>query len=233
MIMFSEEDLQDLVTTGLKTYFHDAFLTHENIDTSVTQTAAVQESVTKLLISTGVLEASEARANYDTASFNPRYGKLRVKVRLNSASDSFVFFGFKKTLSAPTWNMDESHSGLMLHNGIMYAVTGGSLKNNPPDIVDYQATPIADIDPTRWIVYEIEFNKIRWYSLPFMVPYFHKNVPDKLKQGIIRKWSAPYVNGVVLPEDAMHYIVFYVKNSTGNTKSLEVQHVTYSEVYPD
>jgi len=231
--MITETGLQDLMTTGLKTYFHDPFLTHDHIDTFVTQTASVTENVTQLLLATGVQEASEVRANYDRAFFNPRYGTLRAKVRLNSMDDVFAFFGFKKTLSAPAWHMDESHAGIMLYEGNVYAVTGGSLKNNPPDIVDYQVTPIADIDATRWLVYEIAYNSVRWYSLPYTVPYFDKNVLPGLKQGLIRKWSKPYVNGVVLPEDELHYIVFYLKNSVGSNKNLEVQHITYSEVYPD
>ena len=231
--MMSEKDLQDMMTTGLKTYFHDPFLSHDHIDTSVVQTASVTENVTQLLLATGVQEASDVRANYDRTFFNPRYGTLRVKVRLNSMADSFAFFGFKSTLADPSWQMTESHAGVMLYNGVMHAVTGGSLKGNPPGVVDYQVTPLMDLDATRWIVYEIEFNKIRWYSTPYTVPYFDKNVPPKLKQGIIRKWSLPYVNGVVLPQDELHYIVFYVKNEVGTNKSLEVQHVTYSEVYPD
>jgi hypothetical protein len=231
--MVTEADMQDLMTTGLKTYFHDPLLVQDQFDTAVTQTATVTGSNCRVLMQTDVQQDSEARVNYNRSFFNPRYSVLRMKLRFNSASDVFAFWGFKSTLSAPTWHMDESHAGFMIYNGTLYAVTGGSLKGNPPDIVDYQTTPITDIDLTRWLIYEIEFNKFRWYSLPYTVPYFDKNVIPKLEEGLIRKWSQVYENGNVLPQDEMHYLVFYLTNSVGANKTMELQHVTYSEVYAD
>lgn len=231
--MVTEAELQDLMTTGLKTYFHDAFLTHAHINTSLTQTAHLTENITQLQLSTGVQQNSEARANYDREFFNPRYGTLRFKARTNAMSDITLFMGFKSTLTAPTWGMTEACAGLFIDYandpGVLYFYTG----NGSVDAPDYQATPIADIDMLRWLVYEIEFNKFRWYSLPYSVPYFDKNVLPGLKQGIIRKWSDVHTNGSVLPDDTMNYIVFYITNEVGLNRYLDLQHVTYSEVYPD
>jgi len=231
--MVTEAELQDLMTTGLKTYFHDSFLTHENIDTAVTQTAAAYKYVTQLLLSTGVLQDSEARANYDRSFFNPRYGKLSIKARLNSMDDLTMFMGFKGTLAVPAWGMTEACAGLLIDNkndpGVLYFYTGNGSALHPA----YQATPIMDIDMTRWLIYEIEFNRFRRYSLPFIVPYFDKNVEDKLKEGLSRKWSERTTNGSTLPADEMQYIMFYITNNVGTTKTMDVQHVTYSEVYPD
>lgn len=231
--MTSEKDAQDLVTTQLKTFFHDSFLSHDHVAVATTQTSASIENVTQLLLSTGVQESSEIRANYDRAFFNPRYGTLRVKARFNSADDVFAFIGFKKTLAAPTWNMTESHAGIMIYNGHVYAVTGGSAKGAAPDLQDFQATIIPGIDATRWLVYEVAFNKVRYYSIPFTVPYFDREAFPKIKEGLVRKWSGQYANGNVLPADEMHYLVFYVKNAVGAQKYVDVQHVTYSEIYPD
>lgn len=231
--MVTEAELQDLMNTGLKTYFHDAFLSHEHINTAVNQTAAITENITQLRLQTGVQEDSEVRANYDRSFFNPRYGTLRMKVRLNSMSDLSMFFGFKSSLSAPWWGMTEACAGFFIDNvndpGVLYFYTGNGDAGAPA----YQATPISGIAMTRWHVYEIEFNKARWYTIPYTVPYFDKNVLPGLKQGIIRKWSEPYVNGATLPGDEMQYIVFYLANKVGTNKSIEVQHITYSEVYPD
>jgi hypothetical protein len=231
--MVTQSELQDLMSTGLKTYFHDPFLGTEMIDTATTQTAVALKHVGQVIASTGVQQDSESRVNYERAFFNPRYSVLRFKARTNSMADCFAFFGFKSTLTAPTWHMTESHAGFMIYQGTLYAVTGGSLKDNPPDVVDYQATPIMDINTADWHVYEIEFNRFRYYTTPYTVPYFDKDVLPKLKQGLTRKWSGKYVNGSVLPEDKMHYIVFYIKNSVGATKYIELQHVNYAEVYPD
>jgi hypothetical protein len=231
--MVTEAELQDLMSTGLKTYFHDAFLSHEHIDTSLTQTAFCTKNVTQLLISTGVQQDSEARANYDREFFNPRYGTLRFKARVNEMSGLTMFMGFKSTLSAPWWGMTESCCGLFIDNandpGVLYFYTGNGSAAAP----NYQATPIVDIDMTRWLVYELEHNRFRWYNVPYTVPYFDKNVEAGLKQGMFRKWSSVQTNGSVLPDDTMHYIVFYVTNNTGATKYIDLQHVTYSEVYPD
>lgn len=227
--MVTEEELQDLMTTGLKTYFHDPFLSSEHITSAVTQTGYVYKNLAQLKVETGVQEASEARANYDREFFNPLYSILRFKMRLNSMADTFMFAGFKSTLAAPTWHMTETHAGIMLYDGTCYFVTG----NGDPGSPFYQVTPIADIDMTRWLIYEIEGHTFRWYSLPYTVPYFDKNVLPGIKQGIIRKWSGLYTNGSVLPDDTMHYLVFYIKNNVGQNKYLELQHATFSEVYPD
>ena len=85
----------------------------------------------------------------------------------------------------------------------------------------------------RWLIFEIDGFRMRYYSLPYEVPYFDENVLPGLKQGIIRKWSNIYTNGSYLPNDVMHYIYFYVKNHTGANKFIEIQKINYAEVYPD
>lgn len=231
--MVTEIELQDLMTTGLKTYFHDAFLSSEHITSAVTQTGYVYKNLAQLKAETGVQEASEARANYSREFFNPLYSILRFKMRLNSMADLTMFAGFKSTLAAPTWGMTETCAGIMIDSkndpGVPYFYTG----NGDPTSPNYQATPIVDMDMTRWLIYDVEGYKFRWYSLPYTVPYFDKNVLPGIKQGIIRKWSATYTNGSVLPDDTMHYLVFYIKNNVGKNKYLELQHATFSEVYPD
>jgi len=231
--MVTELELQDLMTTGLKTYFHDSFLSTEMVDTSLTQTAAVYKHVGQVLIASGVQEGSEARANYDVPIFNPRYGTLRIKLRLNSMKGCTVFVGFKGTLLAPTWGMTETCSGLFIDYANdaarLYFYTGSGSAGAPAS----QVTPIVDIDMTRWLVFEISHNNMRYYSVPYTVPYFDKNVLPGIKQGMTRKWSKNYQNGSVLPADEMQYIVAYIKNHTGNNQTLDMQHITYSEVYPD
>lgn len=203
------------------------------LDLAVTQTGSITSYPSQLRLDTGIQMSSEARANYSRPFYNPRYGSLRFKVRLNSTDGLTMFLGLKSTLTAPTWGMTESCSGIFIDYkndaGTLYFYTG----NGDTDHPDYQYTPIMDIDMTRWLVFQIDFYQVRWYSLPYTVPYFDTNVLPGLKQGIIRKWSKWIHNGSTLPGDEMHYIYAYIRNGVGAIKNLELQFFNYSEVYPD
>jgi len=231
--MTNQEDLQALMTSGLKTYFHDTFRSSEHISTAVTQTGTVATNLQQLLVSSGFQEGSSARANYNRSLYNPLYSKLYFKLRVNLAESITLFAGFRSNLTAPTWGMTESCAGIYIDgkndNGVVYFYTGNGDTGAPA----FQATPIADIDMTRWLVFEIDGYKMRWYSLPYTVPYFDKNILPALKQGMTRKWSGSYVNGSCLPDDTMHYLYFYVKNHTGTNKYADSQYINYAEVYPD
>jgi hypothetical protein len=231
--MVLADDLQDLMVTGLKTYFHDCFLGTDQLTLSTTQTASCDADLSQLLLNTGILQGSEARLNYAAAIFNPLYSRLLAKLRLSHMRDITMFFGFKATLSAPVWGMTESCAGIFIDykndNGTPYFYTG----NGDPDHPNYQATPITGMDMSRWLVYEIEGNRFRWWCVPYTVPYFDKNVLPGLKQGMTRKWSPTYTNGSTAPNDTVHYLYFYICNNTGYARQLEVQKVNYAEVYPD
>lgn len=231
--MVEQDDLQDLMVTKLKTYLHDNFLSTEQIAQATTQTGVITSNVAQLLMNTGVQSGSEVRANYIRSFFNPLYSKLYIKLRLNDMDGVTMFFGLKHAATAPTWGMTESCAGLYIDYkndaGTLYFYTA----NGDPDHPNFQVTPIKDIDMGRWLLYKIEGNKFSWYSLPYTVPYFDKNVLPGLKQGIVRKWSSVYTNGSYIPDDALHYIVFYIKNGVGATRYLDVQKINYAEVYPD
>jgi hypothetical protein len=231
--MVTQDELQALSMTGLKTYFDDSFLSTEQITQAVTQTGSINTSVCQLKLETGVQQDSTARLNYENMFFNPRYSKLYFAMRLNSMDSVSMFAGFKYALAAPTWGMTATCAGLYIDGtndpGVLYFYTA----NGDPSFPNFQATPITDIDMTRWLIFKIEGNRFSWYSLPYTVPYFDKDVLPGLKQGLIRKWSTVTINGSYLPDDSMHYIMFYIRNHTGADKTLEVQKISYAEVYPD
>lgn len=231
--MTNQDELQALMMENLKTYIHDNFLSTEQITQAVTQTGVINTGLQQLLLNTGVQEASEVRANYARSWLNPLYSKLYLKLRLNDMDGVTLWFGLKSTLAAPSWGMTESCAGVLIDYkndaGTPYFYTG----NGDPDNPGYQATPIKDIDMARWLLYKIEGYKFSWYSLPYTVPYFDKNVLPGLKQGIIRKWSGVYTNGSTIPDDTLHYLVFYIKNGVGLSRTMEVQKINYAEVYPD
>jgi hypothetical protein len=133
-----------------------------------------------------------------------------------------------RTLPMPAWSK-LSHAGIMVYLGRLYFVTGTGDLYNP----QVRVTEIADADMTRWLVFKVEGDRFSWYSLPYTVPFFDKDVLPGIKQGIIRKWSGLYSNASCAPDDAQHYLVFYVTNLVGASKQLEVQKISYAEVYPD
>lgn len=227
--MVTQADLQDLMAAGLKTYFHDPFLSSEHIDIAITQTASVARNLAGLLVASGVQDASEARANYDREYFNPLYARLLFKMRLNSMADVTLFAGFKSTLDAPVWGMTGTCAGIYIDSkndpGVPYFYTA--------DGDNYQATPLIGMDMTRWLTYEIDGYKFRYYCLPYTVPYFDENVLPGLMQGMTRKWSDITTNASYMPADSMHYLTFYVKNHVGANKYAELQSINYAEVYPD
>jgi hypothetical protein len=196
---------------------------------AVTQTGAVTLRQFSALLETGLQQGSTARMNTAANTWNPRYGTLDVKLRLDAEENVFMFAGFKKSLDAPTETMTESHAGLLFYGGTLYFSTGNSDPLNPTQ----QKTTIAETDMTRWLLFRINFNRFKWYSLPYTVPYFDTQALPGLQQGMTRKWSAETVNGSTLPEDTVHYLVFYIANTVGANRTLELQHLNYGEVYPD
>lgn len=235
--MVTADELQELAMTGLKTWLFDNFMSTEQWTQAVTQTGVITTGLQQLLLETGIQQGSEARANYGRAWMNPLYGTLYFKLRLNSMSDVFMFAGLTTTITAPEWPLDLpmpawaefSFTGIMVYQGTLYFITGTGDPTNPA----VKVTQVADADMTRWLVFKVEGDKFSWYSLPYTVPYFDKDVAPGLKQGIIRKWSGVYSNATCTPDDAEHYLVFYIINEVGANKSLEVQKVSYAEVYPD
>lgn len=235
--MVSADELQELAMTGLKTYIFDNFMSTEQWSQAVTQTGAITTGLQQLLIETGIQQSSTARANYARAWLNPLYGTLYFKLRLNSMDDVFMFAGLTTTITEPAWTKDLpmpawaqfSHAGIMVYQGMLYFVTGDGDLSSP----QVRVTPIADADMTRWLVFKIEGSNFSWYSLPYTVPYFDKDVEPGLKQGMTRKWSSITSNATCAPDDAEHYLVFYIINNVGANKTLEVQKVSYAEVYPD
>lgn len=251
--MVTQDELQKLMTENLKIYFDDCFLATDQLTTATTQTGDVSLGLQNAVLNTGVQEGSTARLNYNRAMFNPLYSKLYFKLRLNSMDDVFMFAGLTTTLADPEWPKDlpmpgwakHSYTGIMLHQEIVklkkivnfYFVTGNVITKVPdvglPRPKNYQLTPIADIDPTRWLIFKIEGHKFSWYSLPYTVPYFSKNVLPGLKRGRVRVWSHVYNNSTAIPDDVVHYLTFFIKNEVGASKQLTLQRINYAEVYPD
>jgi hypothetical protein len=167
--------------------------------------------------------------NYISSIFNPLYATVLLKIRASAKTDIEFFFGFKEPPGIPTLTMTENHLGVYFKDGNLYFSTG----RTDGLTAIYQNTLISGPDPTRWLTYKFDKGIFSWFSLPVVTPYFDSFASPEWERNSARKWSTPTKNGACTPLDQAHYLVFYVKNATAADKTLEIQHVTLSEIYPD
>lgn len=203
----------------------DNFYSTSNLEEVVTQTGTVSKELFELLLSTGVQSGSTSKVYYNKNRFNPHYSKAYFRVKFSELTNAFAFIGFKKTTGDPTWDMTESHSGLMLHSGKIYLSTGSEEGIND----EQQRIEISGIDMTKDLIIMIEKNKLFSMPLPQVIPYldtFRIISPDRV-------WRLKVTNSTTPPEDVTHYIMFYIENTTNNNKEVLLRHFCYEEEYAD
>jgi len=203
----------------------DQFYSTERLVETITQTAEISKELFQLLLSTGIQEGSTAKVYYDLNRFNPHYSKAYFRLNLTSIKDVLGFIGFKLTTGDPTYNMTESHSGLLIYNDRIYFSTGNEIGTS----VGYQNTEISGIDLTRDFIIQIEKNKLSTMPLPQIVPYFDTFriiSPDRI-------WTLKVTNSTYPPEDVAHYFMYFLKNETNEDRRLTLRHFCYTEEYAD
>jgi len=223
--MLSIDELIDLLAVQMRRFLYDNFQSTENIYSAVSQTGEVTTHLSELVLSTGIQEGSTAKIYYNYPAFNPKYSTLIFKLRFDSIDDVFAFIGFKGSVSDPSFNMTESHAGLMINNGNVYFSTANEDPLNP----NQQRTRIIGIDPTNVLIYKIIYNKLLIRPTPLIYPYFDGIRAVKTE----RAWTQPYENGAYTPMNKDHYFVAFIKNSVGLTKRIYLNHVCYGEEYAD
>ena len=203
----------------------DQYYSTEHLVEVLTQTASTTKELFQLLLSTGIQEGSTAKVYYDLNRFNPHYSKAYIRLSLNSVKDVFGFIGFKLTTGDPTYNMTESHAGILVNDGKIYLSTGSEIGT----IVGYQNTEISGIDLTRDFIMMIERNKLSTMPLPQVIPYF-----DTFRIVTAnRVWTLKVANNTYPPEDVTHYFMYFLKNETNEDKRLTLRHFCYLEEYAD
>jgi len=203
----------------------DQFYSTQNLNEVLTQTGSSTKELFQLRLSTGIQANSTVKFYYNLNRFNPIYSKAYFRLSFSDIKDILAFVGFKKTYTDPTYNMVESHSGLLINNNKPYLSTGNELGLT----AGYQNTEISGIDFTRDFIVKIENNKLSTMPMPQIVPYF-----DTFR--IISKsrvWTMKVTNSTYPPEDVTHYIVFFIKNLTNEDKRLTIRHFCYLEEYAD
>jgi hypothetical protein len=178
---------------------------------------------------TGTIIPGIAGFIYNQLLWNPRYGTLMTKARVDNTASQFTFFGFKEWFDLPTFTMTQSHAGFMIKNGKIYISAGdGAL----PAAHQWRQE-ILGWDLTNWLEFKIvgssggtEF----WMrSLPITWDYFGST--EELR--MTREWTMVGKLTTVIPANQVHFIYFHIQTAESKSKTLSLQHVLYSERYAD
>ena len=205
----------------LNKYLYDNYYSTEMLEELTTQTGFTSASIFELELNTGVTANSIAEIFYNLNYFNPLYAEAVWKCYVNSMDDCFIFFGFKDTLAEPTLNMTESHAGFM--------VSGGKLYASVADGYTQQRVEIVGIDMEKVENYKIEYNKFSIMPLPIIEESL--GLPTIIS--VERKWKKYTTLSDFPPQNKVHWIVQYIKNSTGEEKYIRFNKFIYKEVYSD
>lgn len=219
------EDLVQELQRKYNVFLIDNFYSTEHLSEVKTQTGSVTRELFSLLLNTGIQANSTVKLYYDLNRFNPHYSKAFIRLTLSSVKDVFVYIGFKKLYGDSTYNMTESHSGLLIYSNKVYLSTGNEIGVTS----GYQNTEISGLDLTRDYILMIEKNKISFMPLPQIIPYFDTFriiSPDRV-------WTLKATNATYPPEDLTHYWMFFIKNLTNEEKTVRIRHFCYLEEYAD
>lgn len=219
------QEFGEFLNTGLNRFVYDNFLTTESLVSSLSGSSALQPKLFAVDLSTGIQQDSENMLSYDNNLFNPVYSQAYVRFTMPEITNCFAFIGFKQTLAAPTLDMTESHAGIIVSGGKIYWSTGGTKGTR----TGYTNHSMTGLDLARDSIFLIENSKLMYYPLPVVVPYYDSFYVKSLG----RVWSLKARNTSFTPEDRAHYFVVYIKNTTGNNKSLLLKNFTYLENYVD
>jgi len=229
----------------LNKYLYDEYYSTEQLEELNTLTGVVVPNIFELEMNTGVTSRSTSKTYYSLNYFNPLYGEAVWKCYLNSMDDVQAFFGFKDTIADPifpsTGPMVESHAGFILDAGKLYASVGNGYSQ--------QKVEIIGIDMTHVENYKIAYNTFSIMPLPVIEEQlslptifsvervwkevaqlsnkakFYTTTPDNI-------YALPGEN-LAAPLNKVHYIVQFIKNTTGLEKSIKFNRFIYKEVYAD
>ena len=213
----------------LNKYLYDEYYSTEHIEEVTTGTGYLYKKLFELMLTTGVTQNSVCKTYYDLPYFNPVYGEAVWKCYVNDMDDCFAFFGFKETAADPTYNMVESHAGFMIYTDPEHPELGGKLYASVADGYTQQRVEIVGIDMTRVENFKIEYNKFSIMPLPVIEEEL--GLPTILS--VERVWKLMTTLSVNPPENKVHYIVQYIKNTVGADKKITFNRFIYKEVYAD
>ena len=210
----------------LNKYIYDNYYSTENLNSTTTLTGFLKNTIFELILETGISQNSMCMINYNLNYFNPLYAEAIWKCYMNIMDNCFAFFGFKESVSEPTYDMIESHSGFMVYEGKLYASVA--------DGTTQQRVEIIGIDMTRVENYKIEYNKFYIQPLPvteevLSLPTILTTFPE-----IKREWKLQATLSNYPPINQVHYLVQYITNIKNNlNRKITFNRFIYKEVYAD
>jgi hypothetical protein len=215
------DELSKLNIEDLKTYFYDAFLSTETQEYEFEGTGYKNASATNVEIHTGRNSPSSCLMHYDRQAFNPRYGEIVFKVRINSQENVLAFFGYLSDLTIISEDMITSHVGIIIKNGhVFFSSADGSYQ---------EKVEIMGLDLTK--VYEIKISELAISIKPLPQVISYLGLPEV--EYAPREWRKIGELTTYIPVDEMHYIAAYVENSTNADKYLTFNRIIYKERYAD
>jgi len=208
-----------------KIIFFDCFLTSEMIDFTFAVNGYANKKLTNISLSTGVGEGGSVLMSYNKAAFNPTYGELVFKLSFNSKENVKAFLGFRSNLTEPTSVMTESHSGIFVEQVGEKTKVYYTTANEESQ----QKVEIVTLDITKVYEFKIAGNQLYYRPVPEVVQYL--GLPH-VEPGS-REWKLIQSNDTYPPKDNLHYITFYIKNTTNDEKIINLNKISYKEVHPD
>ena len=205
----------------LKIYFYDSFLSSDQFDEETNGTGYITIKPTEILLHGGVTSNSYALLNYSYNNFNPVYAELILKLHFASKTNIIAFVGFKETLDEPTDPMTESHLGIFIKDNKFYFSSANSLSQ--------QKVEIPTIDVTKVYEYKLTNNSLYYKPLPQAESYL--GLPTFTTAE--RVFHHLQNNSTYPPEDKVHYLVFYIKNTSTSARYIKLYKVIYKEEYAD
>lgn len=218
------EDAEDL-----NKYLYDNYYSTEQLDLTTTGTGYLRNHILELSMETGVTENSICMINYNLNYFNPLYAEAVWKCYITSMDDVKAFFGFKETTAEPIFPSDgpmvESHTGFIIDEGKLYASVGNG--------TEQQYVEIVGIDCTRVQNYKIEYYKFYIEPLPetketLGIPGILTTFPLIKREFVLQTTLSNFP-----PENIVHYIMQYIKNTVNADKRIKFNRFIYKEVYAD
>ncbi len=213
----------------LNKFLYDNYYSTEQLNETVTNTGFTRVKIFELSQETGVTQNSIDLIYYNDPNFNPLYSEAVWKCYMNSMADCQAFFGFKLTTAEPIFPSDgemvESHAGFMIDEGKLYASVG--------DGTTQQYVEIVGIDTTRVQNYKIAYNRFFIQALPEVretmgIPGILTTFPLIKREFVEMTQLSNYP-----PQNNVHYIVQYIKNSINDDKRIIFNRFIYREVYAD
>ena len=221
--MSTRDELIETISTDFSKFFHDPFLSTEQLNQDTTQTGYITINPLQLMMETGIQSGSLVKFYYNYPLMNPVYSTLQCKIRLSTMQNVKFFFGFSTN---PTAVFDPSAvSGPIHYNG--FYVRDGVLQAVSNNAHGRQEIDLADVDMTDVWLLKLVNDQCWIRPLPQIYPYF-----DGFRfEPYTRKWRMAAQTTTNPPENVNQYIIAYMTNETGANVAAEINHITFGERY--